>query len=102
MRESAVPSSDQQLLRRIKGEYLEMPGLRLTCQQAQRLWGLDLETCTKLLSALVDLRFLFCAPDGRYTRLTDGSLPNPSLRMAKAGTSPRDETVVAGRRASAS
>jgi hypothetical protein len=35
----AVAISDA--LRRVKGEYLEMPGLRLTPAQAQRLWGLD-------------------------------------------------------------
>jgi hypothetical protein len=26
-------------LRRVKGEYLDMPGLRLTLAQAQRLWA---------------------------------------------------------------
>ena len=30
-----------ELLGRIRGEYLEMPGLKLTLAQAQRLWGLD-------------------------------------------------------------
>src|SRR5688572_20900769 len=34
-----------QMLHRIFSEYLEMPGLRLTRRQAQRLWGLDEETC---------------------------------------------------------
>ena len=29
------------MLRRIQGEFREMPGLRLTCRQAQRLWNLD-------------------------------------------------------------
>src|SRR5262245_25358211 len=29
------------VLRRVQGEYLEMPGLRLTEAQARRLWGLD-------------------------------------------------------------
>jgi hypothetical protein len=32
---------DDALIQRVYGEFLEMPGLRLTCQQAQRLWGLD-------------------------------------------------------------
>ena len=30
-----------QMLQRIQGEFVEMPGLRLTAAQAQRLWGLD-------------------------------------------------------------
>ena len=31
------------VLQRIQGEFVEMPGLRLTAAQAQRLWGLDRE-----------------------------------------------------------
>lgn len=46
------------ILRRIQGEFLEMPGLRLTLVQAQRLWNLDLLVCEALLDALVDARFL--------------------------------------------
>ena len=60
------------LLQRIQGEFLEMPGLRLTPEQAARLWGLDRQTCTEVLASLVVQRFLACA-DGRYTRLTEGS-----------------------------
>ena len=54
-------------LRRVKGEYLEMPGLRLTPAQAQRLWGLDRESCQALLSALVDARFLCLTRDGAFS-----------------------------------
>jgi hypothetical protein len=42
-----------------QGEYIEMPGLRLTTAQAQRLWGLDRAACDALLGALVDAKFLF-------------------------------------------
>ena len=52
---------DEALLRRVYGEFLEMPGLRLTCQQAQRLWALDERTCAELLEFLVDAKFL-CRP----------------------------------------
>jgi len=45
-------------LTRIQGEFLEMPGLRLTVRQAQRLWNLDQVVCESLLAALVDVRFL--------------------------------------------
>ena len=48
----------EQMLRRVQGEFLEMPGLRLTCQQAQRLWNLDALVCESILAALVDVRFL--------------------------------------------
>jgi hypothetical protein len=30
---------------RIRAEYAEMPGLKLTAAQAQRLWGLDRQSC---------------------------------------------------------
>ncbi len=81
--------ADEHLLRRVRGEFLEMPGLRLTSQQAQRLWGLDHDTCTTLLHALVDLSFLICGSDGRYARATDGHPSDAPLRMAKADSGPR-------------
>ena len=56
------------LLARVRGEYLEMPGLRLTCQQAILLWAVDAQTCQKLLHALADVRFLRRTPDGIYSR----------------------------------
>src|SRR5262245_10863382 len=80
----AAPS-DEPLLNRIRGEYLEMPGLRLTRQQAQRLWGLDTDTSVRLLHELVELKFLTCGADGAYVRLSDGYLP---MRMAKADLEP--------------
>jgi hypothetical protein len=55
-------------LRRVKGEFLEMPGLKLTASQAQRLWGLDRESCEALLGALVDARFLARTPEGAFMR----------------------------------
>ena len=72
-----------ELLRRIQGEFLEMPGLRLTLGQAERLWGLDRQTCTTVLENLVGEKFLTRTTDGRYTRLTEGSVV-ATLRMAKA------------------
>jgi len=57
-------------LRRVQGEFLEMPGLKLTAPQAQRLWGLDREMCEALLGALVDARFLARTADGAFMRLS--------------------------------
>ena len=54
------------LLRRIRGEYLEMPGLRLTPAQAQRLWGLTKHECESLMHLLLDTRFLRCTRDGSF------------------------------------
>jgi hypothetical protein len=64
----ALHQSIDDLIRRVRGEYLEMPGLRLTSAQASRLWGLDSRTCQNLLHALLDARFLTCTADGRYRR----------------------------------
>jgi hypothetical protein len=42
-------NTSAELLRRVRAEYLEMPGLRLTAPQAQRLFGLDAETWEGIL-----------------------------------------------------
>jgi hypothetical protein len=55
-------------VRRVKREYVDLPGLRLTQPQAQRLWGLDREACAALLGALVDARFLHRTPEGVFVR----------------------------------
>lgn len=55
---TAADASRQQMLNRVRGEFLEMPGLRLRLEQAQRLWGLDRPTCEELLLSLVDTKFL--------------------------------------------
>ena len=56
-------------LQLIRGEYLEIPGLRLTKPQVRRLWGLDAVTCEALLAALVDVKFLRCTPNEVYIRV---------------------------------
>jgi hypothetical protein len=48
----------QSLVARVRGEYLEMPGLRVTFAQACRLWQLDAATCEILLDQLVGEGFL--------------------------------------------
>ena len=60
----------EHVLRRIQAEFLEMPGLRLTSRQAQRLWNLDALVCESLLAALVDVRFLVQTDDGVYSQRT--------------------------------
>ena len=60
-------ASRQALLRRITVEYDEMPGLRLTAAQAQRLFGLQ-DVCTRVLHALVDVAILRQDVNGSYAR----------------------------------
>jgi hypothetical protein len=64
----------EDVLQRIQGEFVEMPGLRLTAAQAQRLWGLDRDVCAMLLGTLVDAKFLERTRDGAFIRL-DGAKP---------------------------
>jgi hypothetical protein len=63
----------QDVVRRIRGEFLEMPGLRLTPAQARRLWRLDETACEAVLGALVDARFLAKTRDGAFVRDDDSS-----------------------------
>jgi len=59
---------DGQCLSRVRGEYMEMPGLSLTARQAQRLWGLDPKVCEAVLAALVQSGFLRRTAHGGYVR----------------------------------
>lgn len=77
--------SDNHFLNRIRAEFMEMPGLRLTPAQLQRLCGVEAMTCEIALAALVDAKFLIANPDGTYGRLTDGDVQRP--RPAKAALS---------------
>jgi hypothetical protein len=48
----------QPLLERVRGEFNEMPGLRLTPAQAARLWNLEPRACGEVLTRLVAASFL--------------------------------------------
>ena len=63
---------DDRLMLRICSEFAEMPCLRLTVRQAQRLFGLSERLCVKLLDTLVERRFLVQNADGTYARRTEG------------------------------
>jgi len=62
-----LESSDT-MRRRIRAEYGEMPGLKLTAAQAQRLWGLGPEACDGLMTGLVTSGFLARTRDGAFVR----------------------------------
>jgi hypothetical protein len=57
---------EQALLARIRGEYREMPGLRLTLPQACKLWQIDRDSCLGLLERLVSEGTLHRRSDGAY------------------------------------
>jgi hypothetical protein len=56
------------LVERIRAEYIEQPGLRLTEAQASRLWRLDEPTARHALGELTGDAFLQRSEDGRYAR----------------------------------
>jgi hypothetical protein len=68
------------VLWRVQGEFLEMPGLRLTEPQARRLWGLDADFCGALLGTLVDAKFLFRTRDGAFMRVEHAAPVKASMR----------------------
>ena len=80
--------SNDEVLRRIQGEFLEMPGLRLTEPQARRLWGLDATSCGAVLGTLMDAKFLFRTRDGAFMRFEQAG-------PVKAGLRPRPNSKTA-------
>ena len=64
--------ADDLLLRRVRGEFGEMPGMRLTLDQACRLWSLDHDKCESVLARLVASRFLAIDDNGRYRKAHSG------------------------------
>jgi hypothetical protein len=62
-RETPPPES---LVARVRGEYFEMPGLRVTLAQACRLWQVDVSTCEMLFDYLIRVGFLSKTDSGFY------------------------------------
>jgi hypothetical protein len=88
----AAPANQRELCR-LWTEYVELPGLRLTREQARRFCSVDDRVCTQLLDSLVNARLLVRGPDGRYARRHESGALSP-LRMAKADIEPRVKSSV--------
>jgi hypothetical protein len=56
------------LIRRLKGEFQEIPGLCLTPAHAARLFGIPLEICERVLRVLVEVEALTVRSDGSYVK----------------------------------
>ncbi|HEU5258813.1 MAG TPA: hypothetical protein VFU28_22650 [Vicinamibacterales bacterium] len=54
------------LTQRIREEFEESPGLRVSVDEGARFWGLDEQTCALVLSELVADGFLACGRDHRF------------------------------------
>jgi len=81
----------EQALNRIRAEFREMPGMRLTPAQAERLLGLGGPICQLVLADLVRAGFLAVGADGTFARSTGlgrmtsrspGTESNPRPKMS--------------------
>jgi hypothetical protein len=71
MAPSAPDSAEfEHLVARVRSEFLEMPGLRLTVTQAARLWGLDSARCEAVIDVLIRCEFLQRTASGAVARVT--------------------------------
>jgi hypothetical protein len=86
----------RQAFDRIRAEYVEMPGMRLTPAQVQRLSGVELSICTLVLDDLVRAQFLHLGTDGSYARRTADSASRSRMAKAEWNASPSHETRRAG------
>jgi hypothetical protein len=85
--------SYQQAFQRIRAEYLEMPGMRLTPAEVQRLSGAEISICVQVLDDLVRAKFLHTGPDGSYVRGGDDSPARFRMARAESGTGPRSAAL---------
>jgi hypothetical protein len=58
----------QTLVARIRAEYRQKPGLRLTIPQASRVWRIEERLCRVILQELVADGFLAQSNDGAFTQ----------------------------------
>ena len=65
---SHQPDDFARAIKRVRAEYLEMPGLTLTVAQASRLWSFEAGFCMAVLIALEEARFLVRTRHAAFAR----------------------------------
>ena len=70
--DSALRSATQRIIDAIRGEFNEMPGMRLTHDQFCRLWHLERQEAERVISSLTASGFLRRDGNNRYGRTVDG------------------------------
>ena len=60
--------SESAVIKRVRAEFEEMPGMTLTVPQASRLFGLDEEVCRTVVEELVSSDYLRKTDSGAVTR----------------------------------
>jgi hypothetical protein len=56
------------IVRRVRAEFVEMPGLKLTAAQAARLWGLEPAACDAVIRTLAASEFIRWTKCGSIVR----------------------------------
>ena len=77
----------ERLLQRVRAEYREMPSLRLTPSQAQRLFGLEPSAWVAVRDALLTESFLYWTSDGLFMHPAVGSRGAAQVSQRAAGVS---------------
>ena len=72
----------QALVRRIHGEFQEMPGLTLTVGQATKLFGLSPEIASRILDRLAEARVLHLTRGGRFAPCASSNRRSGQCRSA--------------------
>lgn len=75
------------LVQRVRGEFREMPGLRLTFAQACRLWQMDSATCRVVLERLTRDGVLLQTRQGHYIAAPRPRALDASLDRSKRAVS---------------
>ena len=70
------------LVMRMQGDFLEIPGLTLTLHDAERRFGVDEVTCDAVLTALADANVLASNGEGAYVR----RVPRPACTSGHASS----------------
>jgi hypothetical protein len=68
----------EEVLQRLRAEFLGTPGLRLKSEQVQRLCGVEETISQMMLEVLVGEGFLSVTLDGYYAHLTTDHHPHPA------------------------
>ena len=72
------------VLRIIRAEFDEMPGLSLTERQAQKVWNLRPEVCHDALSVLTESGYLLRTRSGTFVRIGRPSPITAGLPLSRA------------------
>ena len=76
------PELVRSTVERLRTEYLELPGMRLTAPQVQRLAGVDQAVCRAALEVLVASQLIFEDGDGTYSRRLEVRVAGPMRARA--------------------